>query len=360
MARQYDYDYFYGGETEQDAFFRLPKQLIYDQFYCGLSSDAKILYAIMLDRMNLSLKNGWKDQQGRYYITFPIDAVIAAIHCAREKANKLLKELESIGLLDRKRRGQGKANLLYLKHLACDTTQAQPEGESVPLVSQCKTEAEPVSPAPRSSKIELQEVRKPNFKKFGNRTSRSLKTEHQEVRKSNCNKTDFSKTDFSKTDSIINQASDDAMERVKAQISYDSLCTDPAVDKQCLDSLVAVLSETLQSNFSSIRVNRCTRPAMAVKEKLYSLQETHIRFVLQSWQKNKAVVRNVRQYILTALYNAPDTIALYQSQRATEKDGPSYDLDAYERESWYDTMESPDDFDAYERENMYDTMACTG
>ena len=67
MARQYDY--FYGGETEQDVFFRLPKQLIYDKIYCGLSSDAKILYAIMLDRMSLSLKNGWKDQQGRYYIT---------------------------------------------------------------------------------------------------------------------------------------------------------------------------------------------------------------------------------------------------------------------------------------------------
>ena len=133
----------------------------------------------MLDRMSLSLKNGWKDQQGRYYITFPLDAVIAAVHCAREKANKLLKELESIGLLDRKRRGQGKANLLYLKHLA-GTTQAQPEGEPVPLISQCKTEAETVSPVLRSSKIELQEVRKSN--------SRSTKTELQEVRKPNFKK----------------------------------------------------------------------------------------------------------------------------------------------------------------------------
>ncbi len=352
MARQYDY--FYGGETEQDVFFRLPKQLIYDKIYCGLSSDAKILYAIMLDRMSLSLKNGWKDQQGRYYITFPLDAVIAAVHCAREKANKLLKELESIGLLDRKRRGQGKANLLYLKHLA-GTTQAQPEGEPVPLISQCKTEAETVSPVLRSSKIELQEVRKSNFKKYENRTSRSTKTELQEVRESNCNKTDLIKTDFTKTDSIINQASDDAMDRVKLQISYDELCADPAVDRQCLDSLVAVMAETLQSSFSSIRVNRCTRPAMAVKKKLCSLQEKHIRYVLQAWQNNKAVVRNVRQYILTALYNAPDTLALYQSQHASEKDSPSYDLDAYERESWYDTMESQDEFDIEQ-----ESIACTG
>ena len=353
MARQYDY--FYGSEAEQDVFVRLPKQLIYDQIYCGLSSDAKILYAIMLDRMSLSLKNGWKDQQGRYYITFPLDAVIAAVHCAREKANKLLKELESIGLLDRKRRGQGKANLLYLKHLA-GTTQAQPEGEPVPLISQCKTEAETVSPVLRSSKIELQEVRKSNFKKYENRTSRSTKTELQEVRESNCNKTDLIKTDFTKTDSIINQAPNDAMGSLKAQISYDDLCADPAVDRQCLDSLVSVMAETLQSNFSFIRVNRCTHSAQTVKEKFGRLQQAHIRYVLQAWQKNKATVRNVRQYILTALYNAPDTIALYQNQQANGEDGPSYDLDAYERESWYDTIESLDDFDAFEQESI----ACTG
>lgn len=318
MARQYDY--FYGSEAEQDVFVRLPKQLIYDQIYCGLSSDAKILYAIMLDRMSLSLKNGWKDQQGRYYITFPIDAVIAAIHCARQKANKLLKELENIGLLDSKRRGQGKANLLYLKHMVCDSIQAEQEGELVP-------------PTPRSMKIKL-----------------------PEVRKSNCNKTDLIKTDFNKTDSIINQAPDDAMGSLKAQISYDDLCADPAVDRQCLDSLVSVMAETLQSNFSFIRVNRCTHSAQTVKEKFGRLQQAHIRYVLQAWQKNKATVRNVRQYILTALYNAPDTIALYQNQQANGEDGPSYDLDAYERESWYDTIESLDDFDAFEQESI----ACTG
>ena len=199
------------------------------------------------------------------------------------------------------------------------------------------------------------EVRKSNFKKYENRISRSTKTELQEVRESNCNKTDLIKTDFTKTDSIINQASDDAMDRVKLQISYDELCADPAVDRQCLDSLVAVMAETLQSSFSSIRVNRCTRPAMAVKKKLCSLQEKHIRYVLQAWQNNKAVVRNVRQYILTALYNAPDTLALYQSQHASEKDSPSYDLDAYERESWYDTMESQDEFDIEQ-----ESIACTG
>ena len=341
MARQYDY--FYGSEAEQDVFVRLPKQLIYDQIYCGLSSDAKILYAIMLDRMSLSLKNGWKDQQGRYYITFPIDAVIAAIHCARQKANKLLKELENIGLLDSKRRGQGKANLLYLKHMVCDSIQAEQEGELVP-------------PTPRSMKIKLPEVRKSNFLKYENHTSKGMKIKLPEVRKSNCNKTDLIKTDFNKTDSIINQAPNDAMGSLKAQISYDDLCADPAVDRQCLDSLVSVMAETLQSNFSFIRVNRCTHSAQTVKEKFGRLQQAHIRYVLQAWQKNKATVRNVRQYILTALYNAPDTIALYQNQQANGEDGPSYDLDAYERESWYDTIESLDDFDAFEQESI----ACTG
>ena len=83
-----------------------------------MSTDAKTLYGILLDRMGLSVKNGWLDEQGRVYIIFPVQEVMDALGCADNKATKLFRELEKFGLIERKRRGQGKPNLIYVKNFA--------------------------------------------------------------------------------------------------------------------------------------------------------------------------------------------------------------------------------------------------
>ena len=83
-----------------------------------LSTDAKTLYGILLDRMGLSVKNGWLDEQGRVYIIFPVQEVMDALGCADNKATKLFRELEKFGLIERKRRGLGKPNLIYVKNFA--------------------------------------------------------------------------------------------------------------------------------------------------------------------------------------------------------------------------------------------------
>ena len=83
-----------------------------------MSTDAKTLYGILLDRMGLSVKNGWLDEQGRVYIIFPVQEVMDALGCADNKATKLFRELEKFGLIERKRRGLGKPNLIYVKNFA--------------------------------------------------------------------------------------------------------------------------------------------------------------------------------------------------------------------------------------------------
>ena len=108
-------DYFYGQAGELFSFYRIPKALFQETRFQDLSTDAKTLYGILLDRMSLSVKNGWLDAQNRVFILFTIEDVKRALCCADNKATKLLRELEKFGLIERKRRGQGKPSLVYVK-----------------------------------------------------------------------------------------------------------------------------------------------------------------------------------------------------------------------------------------------------
>ena len=110
-------DYFYGRAGELFSFYRIPKALFQEPRFQSLSTDAKTLYGILLDRMSLSVKNGWLDEQNRVFIIFTIEDVKRALCCADNKATKLLRELEKFGLIERKRRGLGKPSLVYVNLL---------------------------------------------------------------------------------------------------------------------------------------------------------------------------------------------------------------------------------------------------
>ena len=112
-----EFDYFYGQQAEQFSFYRIPKMLFTDDRFWNVSTDAKLLYGILLDRMNLSARNGWMDAAGRVYIIFTLEETMAALNCGDNKATKLYNELEKkCGLIERKRQGLGKPNLIYVKN----------------------------------------------------------------------------------------------------------------------------------------------------------------------------------------------------------------------------------------------------
>ena len=113
-------DYFYGQAGELFSFFRIPKALFQEQRFQNLSTDAKTLYGILLDRMSLSVKNEWFDKKGRVFIIFTIEDVKRTLCCADNKAMKLFRELEKFGLVERKRRGLGKPSLVYVKNFSSD------------------------------------------------------------------------------------------------------------------------------------------------------------------------------------------------------------------------------------------------
>lgn len=121
-TRTADLDYFYGQSSELFSFYRIPKLLFQDSRFQPLSTDAKTLYGILLDRMSLSARNGWLDKAGRVFIIYTVQEVQDSLGCADKKATKLLRELEEYGLIERKRRGLGKPDLIYVKNFSSESS----------------------------------------------------------------------------------------------------------------------------------------------------------------------------------------------------------------------------------------------
>ncbi len=116
-----DLPYYYGHSGEQYAFFRIPKLLLTDDRFAEVSTDAKLLYGLLLDRMELSYRNGWVDDQNRVFIIFTAEEVMSTLHCRSEKAARLFAELDStkgIGLIERKRQGLGRPTIIYVKNFS--------------------------------------------------------------------------------------------------------------------------------------------------------------------------------------------------------------------------------------------------
>lgn len=166
------YRYYTLEASKKMQFYKVPKYILSDKRFENISLDAKVLYAIMMDRISLSLENHWLDEEGHVYIIFTIDEIMERLNCQKQKATKLVNELVKCCLIQKKRLGMGRPSRIYVMDYFDDVAENGQE------------ENDPKS----------------NLMKFENQTSRSMKIKLQEVRKSNSIKTDMSKTEFSKTD----------------------------------------------------------------------------------------------------------------------------------------------------------------
>ena len=284
------YDYFYGAESEQFSFYRIPKVLFTEERFRNISAEAKVLYGLLLDRMSLSAKNGWQDKENRVYIIFTIEDIMEAMGCADQKAGKLLHELESkCSLIERKRQGLGKPNLIYVKNFI----------------------------TPSESR----------FLNHENHDSGEVKITDQEPLKSRSNNTENNNTEHSDTDSFLftsfreghvreskrSDASQRAQYRefISENISYEILLQDYPLDRDILTEILELMVDTVCTTRSSIRISGDDKPAEVVKSQLLKLDSEHIRFVLDGLKENTTRIRNMRQYLLATLYNAPLTIGNY-------------------------------------------------
>ena len=130
MEEGLKFDYYYGVQSEQFSFYRIPRLLIKDQHFKGLSSDAKLLYGLMLDRMALSMKNHWLDNENRAYIIYSIDNVMEDLNCSKPTCVKIMKELSTFSLIERERKGLGKPDIIYVKNFVIQEENKSVETEA--------------------------------------------------------------------------------------------------------------------------------------------------------------------------------------------------------------------------------------
>ena len=277
-------DYFYGQAGELFSFFRIPKALFQEQQFQDLSTDAKTLYGILLDRMNLSVKNEWFDKKGRVFIIFTIEDVKRTLRCADNKATRLLRELEEFGLIERKRRGQGKPCLVYVKNFSSESS-------------------------------------KESVKNRDNDDSCGSKIACQDPVKSRGIKKKENKTEMNNTNLILSDESEKMKNRELLEEYFSRslemdlllrLCPD---DEDTLYQIVNLLVDTCATNRKLLHIAGDDKPAEVVRSRFMKLNADHIRFVLKCLAENSNPIRNMKQYLLASLYNAPTTMQLsYQNQ----------------------------------------------
>ena len=328
-------DYYYGIEAEQFSFYRVPRLLIKDERFKKLSSDAKLLYGLMLDRMSLSIKNEWFDEENRAYIIYTIDSIMEDLGCAKEKAVKVLAELDSvkgIGLVEKVRRGLGKPDIIYVKNFA---SIAENMDEEKPANTDKITEVgksnfkKSENRTSRSQKTELQEVRESNFWKSENQTSESSEIEPQEVRESNPNYTNYNQTEMnyinpfnqSKTSEPKDAAIDmmyttqSYINLIKDNISYDyHMKYDDYGKRELYDELFQVICEVVCVNRKTVRIAGEDYPYELVKSRFLKLDSSHLEYVIGCMQNTTTKITNIKAYMITALYNAPSTINHFYQQ----------------------------------------------
>ena len=307
--------YFYGREADQYSFYRIPKLLFTEEYFKKISVEAKVLYGLMLDRMSLSMKNQWFDAEGRAYIYYSLDDIMDALGCSNKKAISIMKELDTengIGLIEKKRQGQGKPTMIYLKQFMIQDVQ------------KCNNYTS-------GEKSAISEVKNLHVLKCKNVVSRSEEITHPEVKKLHTNKNNINSTELSNTESNHIISGNDGMgfdveaytEIIKENIELDILLERYPYDRELLTGIFDLILETVLCKNKSIVVASSEYPAELVRSKFLKLNMFHVEYAMDCMRKNTSKIHNIKKYLLAALFNAPSTISGYY-QAEVNHDLPQY------------------------------------
>ena len=305
MSIRATFHYFQGMECDMYSFYRIPKLLFTSEYFKNLSCEAKVLYGLMLDRMSLSIKNRWFDEEDRAYIFFSVEEIMEMLNCGRNKAVNCLKELDQekgIGLIEKRRIGLGKTNVIYVKNFSLTEYPDEPaifDSEETPEnVAERKenteteieeyAKKEPEKPVNTqkfekqtsgSLKNKLQEVSKTNFKEFEKQTSRSLENKLQEVSKTNCNRKvavlmkEYLQSMKSNIRKIIRYIDDTTLEKSndKKKDKQESAST---ISEEVQEFVNLTITEHMGKAYSEWKLKQDKEPVSEIDKKYQKLLET--------------------------------------------------------------------------------------
>ncbi len=322
------FDYYYGNQAEQFSFIKIPRMLLLDPTFAPLSIQSKLLYGVLLDRMGLSMRNGWFDEENRVYIIYQISEIQDDLGFSKRKAIDYLTELEKFGLVEKKRRGRGLPSILYIKSFmvkearnlrSSDCETSEEDSANLRSAGNDTSEDDTVGvrsaeiDTSRSSQIALQEVQESTLLEV--RESTPLKSNN------NINNTEFNNTIPSNL--ILSKAEEDEMgydgmsmtdaykELIQENISYSCLKESYPYDGELLDGIVDIMLEVSVNQSETMNVASATYPTELVKSRFLKLDSQHIQYVIDCFNRNTTKVGNIKKYLMTALFNAPSTISGY-------------------------------------------------
>ena len=282
------FDYIRENDQKDYRFFKMPHALFTEGLFDALSNEAKLLYGLLLDRMSLSAKNGWQDEKGRIFIHFKNAEVCQKLRIGAQKAVKLLRELVEIGLIERIRIGLGKPDRIYVK-------QYQSEPQEQENVEKAEI-AMPDDDLQHSGISEIKTLEFPNAQltPYKNKTKKFRQ--------------------------IPSNPSADVMEAMRAQIKnnieydwfaacyadHETLCG----SQEELDELVELMTESA-CTVGTVRIHGQEMAAEVVKSRMLKIGSEHIQYVFDCLKQTTSKIRNIKAYLLTALFNAPATICIH-------------------------------------------------
>lgn len=280
------------------AFIKAPKSMFKNSRF---SSDAKVVYSLILDRLSLSQKNGWKDENGRTYVIYPISEIALALGCSKPKASKVLSELK--GLIVKKRQGLCKPDIIYVNENNSTESAEIDSAEIFDRNSNSETYEEPHG-----------ELLNENSVNSGNNIQETQEDKNIAPNNNNINKNNLNNNNFNNLSNQINQYDvidhrNEYIKTIKSNTDYEYLSSN--YRKAIIDDIISVMTNAVCSTKEFIKIGGEEIPAFLVKEKLLKLDSSHIEYVYNCITQNKTRVKNMSAYLLACLYNAGDVISVH-------------------------------------------------
>lgn len=348
------FEYYYGSQADQFSFIRIPKAMLTEKTFSSLSLQAKMLYGILLDRMGLSMKNGWFDAENKVYIIYQIAEIQEDLGFSKKKAIEYLNELEVFGLVEKKRRGLGLPSILYVKSFLLQKDCSKPEfnqsdvisrsakvgtSKGVELVPDATKKAEVVA----SQKYEngekaMKETRSADLdtsRSVDSDTSRSIdlgtsrgvfstpqevsvwtplinNTKENDIEGSNNKSNHIISADVSDGyDCDMISEMEAYTEIIKENISFEDLLVAYPYEQETIEGIMQLILETVLNKNELMVIASNTYPVALVKSKFLKLNYSHIQYVMDCFKSNTSKVKNIKKYLLAALFNAPSTMDSY-------------------------------------------------
>lgn len=292
-------------------FIRFPAALVKLPCFKSLSADAKLLYALIVDRFNLSIANKWRDENGTPYVYFSIDSVMESIGCAKAKAVKLMDTLEDWGLIRRAKQGLGKPNRIYVLDPALldqfeNRTTLSTNSSTDQFDSDASSEIKPVGNQTTLSTNQFDN--QTGSDQFDFETSSIIKPKKfdfqtQEVRFSNPNQTKYNQIKSNQTEREERETKVPALvSGVMDQTAKEILCR--SFDEALVKRTTSLLYELVATPSQHVRVDNTLTSGYALSQHLANISVEQIQSALNNFTARTCPAAEERDYLLTALYDA--------------------------------------------------------